>query len=218
VILDRHHLILYGAVAIVAIVGAIGYHLRSVDVAKAEAKAAAQETIVAAAEKRMADRDAETKQTIAALLSQKSTPATTPTQIVERIPTYFPQLQPSLQPQVNPQTGQIDTSKPPNLVFDAPQAKLLNDTLVDCKVCQVERDKVKADLADLKTNVIPAKDKEIKNWRDAAKGGSIWKRVGKVALAAGCAAGGGYAASPRGSKAAAIGAGAGAVVCSLAWR
>jgi len=218
VILDRHHLILYGAVALVATVGAVGYHLRSIDVAKAEAKAAAQETVIAAVEKRMGDRELQFKDQIAQVLALKSTPATTPAQIIERIHDTAPQLQPTLQPIVNPQTGQIDTTKAPNLVFDAPAAKILNDTLVDCKVCALDREKMKADLLDYKTNIIPAKDKEIKQWHDAAKGGSTWKRVGKVALVVGCAAGGAYAASARGEKAAGIGAGAGAAVCSIAWR
>jgi len=218
VILDRHHLILYGAVALVAAVGAIGYHLRSIDVAKAEAKAAAQETVIAAAEKRMGDRDKEVQLQIAQILALKSTPATTPAQIVERIPTYFPGLQPTLQQPIDQKTGKPDTAAAPNVVFDAPQAKILNDTLIDCKVCALDREKMKADLLDYKTNIIPAKDKEIKQWHDAAKGGSIWKRVGKVALVVGCATGGAYAASARGSKAAGIGAGAGAGICSLAWR
>ena len=39
-ILDSHHLALYGAVAVIGILGGVGYHLRSMDVAKAEAKAA----------------------------------------------------------------------------------------------------------------------------------------------------------------------------------
>jgi hypothetical protein len=216
VVFDRAHLVLGGAGLVIAAAGAYGYHLRSMDVAKAEAKAAAQETIIAAAEKRMADRDQQVQLQIAQLLAMKSTPATTPAQIVERIPQYFPQLQPTLQPQVNPQTGQIDTTKPAQLVFDAPQAKILNDTLVDCKVCQLDRDKAKADVADLKTNIIPAKDKEIAQWKAAARGGSIWKRVGKVALVAGCAALGAYAAQPRGEKAAGIGGAAGALTCSIA--
>jgi len=216
--LDRHHLILYGSVALVAAVGAVAFHLRSLDLAKVEAKAAAQETVIAASEKRIADRDKEAQLQIAQILAMKSTQSTTPAQIVERIPQYFPQLQPTLQPQVNPQTGQIDASKPAQLVFDAPQAKILNDTLAECKVCQLDRDRMKADLLDLKTVVIPAKEKEIKDWKAAAKGGSIWKRIGKVALVVGCAAGGAYAANPRGAQASAIGAGAGAAICSIAWR
>src|SRR6267142_1926577 len=116
---------------------------------------------------------------IAFFVGMKSSPATTPTQIIERIPQYFPQLQPTLQPQLNPQTGQIDTTKPAQLVFDAPQAKILNDTLVDCKVCQVERDKLKLDLADQKS-VTAERTKEVETWKTAAKGGSIWKRSGRV--------------------------------------
>ena len=178
-ILDWHHVGLYGAVIGVAAAGAYGYHVRSLDVVKAEAKAAAQETVIAAAEKRIADRESQYKDQLAQILAMKSTPATTPAQIVERIPQYFPQLQPTLQPQVNPQTGQIDTSKPAQLVFDAPQAKILNDTLVECKVCQVERDKLKADLADQKS-VTADREKEVASWKTAAKGGSIWKRTGRA--------------------------------------
>lgn len=170
---------LYGGVALAAAVGAYGYHIRSVDVAEAKAKVQAQETIIATIEKRQADREQQFKDEISKLLAMKSTPATTPTQIIERIPQYFPQLQPTLQPQLNPQTGQIDTTKPAQLVFDAPQAKILNDTLVDCKVCQVERDKLKLDLADQKS-VTAERTKEVETWKTAAKGGSIWKRSGRV--------------------------------------
>jgi hypothetical protein len=179
-ILDRHHLILYGAGGLLAVIGGVAYHLKSLDVAKAEAKVAAQETVIAASEKRIADREEQFKDQLAQILAMKSTPATTPAQIVERIPQYFPQLQPQLVPQVNPQTGQTDTSKPPLLVFDPPQAKILNDTLVDCKVCSIERDKLKLDLADQKS-VTAERTKEVETWKTAAKGGSIWKRAGRVA-------------------------------------
>lgn len=217
-IIDRHHLVLYAAALVIGAAGAYGYHMRSLDVAEAKADAKAKQIVIEAAEKRMAERDAEVKQEIAALLAQKSTPATTPAQIVERIPQYFPQLQPTLQQPLNPQTGKPDETKQPNLVFDAPQAKILNDTLVDCRVCQLDRDKAKADLVDLKTTIIPAKDKQISDLTKEIKGGSAWKRIGKAALVIGCAAAGAYAASPRGPKAAGIGAGAGAGICTLAWR
>jgi hypothetical protein len=180
VILDRHHLVLYVAVLVVAVGGAYGYHLRALDVTEAKAKIAAQETIIAASEKRIAEREEQFKDQLAQILSMKSTPATTPQQIVERIPQYFPQLQPTLQQPVNPQTGKPDTTKPPELVFDMPQAKVLNDTLVDCKVCSVERDKLKLDLADQKS-VTAERTKEVETWKTAAKGGSVWKRTWNVA-------------------------------------
>lgn len=216
-VIDRHHLVLYAAVLLAGGVGAYGYHVRSVDVAEAKADAKAKQVVIDAAEKRMAERDAEVKQEIAALLAQKSTSATTPTQIVERIPQYFPQLQPVLQQPINPQTGKPDETKQPNLVFDAPQAKALNDTLVECKICQIQREQQKKDLGD-KDEIIGQKDKQLKDLTVQLKGGSPWKRFGKAALVIGCAAAGAYAASPRGSKAAGIGAGAGAGICTIAWR
>lgn len=214
-IVDRHHLVLYAAVLVIGAGGAYGYHIRSMDVARAEAKAEAQEKVIAAADQRAAARDAQTKQEIAAIMALKSTPATTPTQIIERIPQMFPDLHPTLQQPTNPQTGKPDTSAPPQLVFDAPQAKALNDTLVECRVCQLERDKAKADLDDMKKTILPAKDKEISQWKDAAKGGSIWKRVGKIAVVTGCAVAGAYVGSARGTKAAGIGGGAGALTCGI---
>jgi len=180
VILDRAHVLLGSTVLLVAVTGAYGYHMRAVDVAEAKAKVAAQETVINAAEKRAADREQQFKEQLAQILSMKSTPATTPTQIVERIPQYYPQLQPTLQQPTNPQTGQPDTTKPPNLVFDAPQAKLLNDQLVECKVCSLQLTKAQADLADQKS-VIAAREKEVAEWKTAAKGGSIWKRTWKAA-------------------------------------
>jgi len=195
-ILDYHRIALYGGVALVAAVGAYGYHIKALDVAEAKAKVQAQETIIATIEKRQADREQQFKDEISKLLAMKSTPAMTPTQIVERIPQYFPQLQPTLQPQVNPQTGQVDTTKPPLLVFDPPAAQKLNDMLVDCKVCQVERDKLKLDLADQKS-VTVERTKEVETWKMAAKGGSIWKRTGRVLKWAAIGFGIGYAVAKR---------------------
>ena len=192
--LDTHHVLLYGAVTIVASVGAYAYHLRAIDVATAKAQVQAQQTVIDAAQKRMDDREKEFKDQITTLLAMKSTPATTPTQIVERIPQLYPQLQPTLQPAVNPQTGQVDTSKPPNLVFDAPQAKALNDQLVECKICQVSLTKAQADLVDTNTKLAGV-TKERDDWKIAAKGGSIWKRTGRVLKWAAIGVAIGYAAA-----------------------
>lgn len=174
-ILDRAHVLLFGGIFLVGGVGAYGYHARSIDVARTEAKVEAQQTVIAATEKRMADREQEFKDEITRLLAQKSTSATTPAQIVERIPQYFPQLQPTLQQLVNPQTGKPDDTKPAQLVFDAPQAKALNDQLVECKVCSLQLTKTQADLADQKS-ITADRTKEVEQWKTAAKGGSIWKR------------------------------------------
>jgi hypothetical protein len=178
-VIDYHHLALYGAVVAIAGLGAYGYHVKALDVAEAKAKAAAEEQIIGTIQKRMDDREKEFKDQITTLLAMKSAPATTPAQIVERIPQYFPQLQPTLQQPVNPQTGKPDLAAPAQLVFDAPQAKILNDTLVDCKVCSLERDKLKVDLADQK-NITLERTNEVQQWKKAAAGGSIWKRAGRV--------------------------------------
>jgi hypothetical protein len=173
---DRIHVVLYLGIIAVGAGGAYGYHLRAVDVAEAKSKIAAQAQIIDAAEKREAAREAEFKQQVSDLLKLKSTPATTPQQIVERIPQYFPQLQPSLQQPTNPQTGQPDTTKPPAILFDAPQAKILNDTLNDCAVCKITVPKLQADLTDSKTKLAAMTD-ERDTWKTAAKGGSVWQRT-----------------------------------------
>jgi hypothetical protein len=179
VILDRIHVgLLFSAIAIGAI-GAYGYHLRAVDVARATAKVEAQATIIDAAEKREVLREQQFQQQISDLMKLKSTPATTPQQIVERIPQYFPQLQPTLQQPVLP-NGQPDTSKPPNVVFDMSQAKLLNDTLNDCAICKLTVPKLQADLADSKTQ-LTAMTKERDDWKTAAHGGSVWARTKRAA-------------------------------------
>lgn len=172
-ILDSHHVKLYAAVMFIAALGAYGYHTKSLDVATAEAKAKAQETVIAAVEKRIADREAEFKDEMVRIMAMKSTPATTPAQIVERIPQYFPDLHPTMQ-------QPADASKPPQIVFDLPQAKLLNDQLAECKLCSIERDKLKQDLADQK-GIIADREKEVAEWKMAARGGSIWKRAGRAA-------------------------------------
>jgi hypothetical protein len=176
VVLDRIHVGLCLGVLAVAAGGAYGYHLRAVDVAEAKAKVEAQAQIIDAAEKREAAREQQFQQQVADLLKLKSTPATTPQQIVERIPQYFPQLQPILQQPTNPQTGQPDTTKPPAILFDAPQAKILNDTLNDCAVCKITVPKLQADLADNQTKLL-AMTNERNTWQTAAKGGSVWTRT-----------------------------------------
>lgn len=192
--LDGHHLGLYLGILAVASIGAIAYHERTLDYAEVKAKADAQEQIIATANQRMVERDAEYKMQIAQIMAMKSTPATTPQQIVERIPQYFPQLQPALQQPINPQTGQPDTTKPAQLVFDAPQAKLLNDTLVDCRICQTDRTKLTGDLADTKIK-LDGMTKEASTYKTAAKGGSIWQRSGRIAKWLLIGAGIGYVAA-----------------------
>jgi hypothetical protein len=175
VILDRIHIGLVLAALGIGIAGGYGYHLRAMEVAGAKAKVEAQTQIIDAAEKREAVREQQFQQQIADLMKLKSTPATTPQQVVERIPQYFPLLQPTLQQPLLP-SGQPDTSKPPNVVFDMPQAKILNDTLNDCAICKLTVPKLQADLADNQTK-LAATAKERDEWRTAARGGSVWART-----------------------------------------
>jgi hypothetical protein len=192
VILDRIHIGLFLTALGVGITGAYGYHLRAVEIAGAKAKVEAQSQIIDAAEKRETLREQQFQQQISDLMKLKSTPATTPQQIVERIPQYFPLLQPTLQQPTLP-NGQPDTSKPPNVVFDMPQAKILNDTLNDCAVCKIQVPKLQADLTDNQTK-LTAMTAERDTWKKAARGGSVWskvKRVAEVALISGLI---GYAA------------------------
>jgi hypothetical protein len=203
--LDAHHVTLYAGLSLVALVGGIAYHERTIDYSIVKAKADAQEQVIDAANKRIAEREADFKAQIASLLAMKSTPATTPAQIVERIPQLFPALQPILQ-------QPVDQKSPPAVVFDAPQAKILNDTLVDCKICKTDLAKASGDLTDTKTT-LAAMTKERDEYKIAAKGGSVWKRAKRIIAPAICAGVG--AAAGSNSKGSAIGAVTGALGCAL---
>lgn len=146
--IDRHHLILYGAVFLLSLCALVIFYESRFSTAKLEAAIAAKEQLVAAADARMKERELAYEQRFAELEKLKATPATTPKQIVEHI------LDPRLMQWATPPkvdapaaVGQLPTA-PGNLILDPANQRALNDRLVVCKQCEIERDKLKLDLGD----------------------------------------------------------------------
>lgn len=179
--LQRHHLALYAALLVVVLILAGIFHQWRLDGETAKAKAAAQDQIIAAADKRDADRQKQFDAQLKTLQELRATPTTTPQQIIERIPQLinFP-TPPRLEPEMAVVNGQLQPPKPDapkiNLVLTPDDQRVLNNTLVDCKTCQLERDKLKADIGEAGTK-FQAMTKERDDWKTAAKGGSLWTRV-----------------------------------------
>ena len=137
-----------------------------------------QQKAIADISDRMEHREAETSRTIATLTAMQANIARqTPQQNLQQLPQVAP---------INPTataTGEAILSK-------QDVAKLLEFSL-ECKKCQVELEARKADVSDLNAKVeakdqqLTAKDEQIaavEKQRDAAvkaaKGGSLWKRIG----------------------------------------
>lgn len=180
-VLDKHHLVLYGVLFVLSLAALGVLHQWRMDVATAKAKVEAQEQIIAANNKADADRQKQFEQTAAAIDALKVKPGATPQQIIERIPQLI-QLPGKLQLEPAPSVidGKLQEPKPdapkPNLVLDPAQQVVLVNRLADCRVCDAEREKLKADLLSAKSD-ITARTKERDDWKTAAQGGSLWTRV-----------------------------------------
>lgn len=169
-ILDRHHILLYGLLLVIGLAGLGVVHEWQMDLQRAKITQAAQQQIIATADKRMADREKEFNDTVKQVEVLKSTPKTTTKEIVEHLPQLinFPEkvtVEPS-----HYSPGQQD------LILTPPNQLALNDKLVECRVCEMEREKLRSDLLDQKTKTT-ATEKERDDWRDAAKGGSLRRRL-----------------------------------------
>ncbi len=114
----------------------------------------------------------------------------------------------------------------PSPVVAVPQADFpaVSRYAQSCEQSKLDLTNCTADAADRATKMTNAQKeidslkKENKQLAETAKGGNWIHRTTTSLLVAACAGGGGYAASPRGSTAAGIGAAAGAIVCTLAVR
>lgn len=167
--LDKHHIALYLIALALLIGGGWILHEWVLDNEIAKIKSQAKDQVIAEAAAREAQREKEFAAQVAEIRALKSTPKTTVEDVSKNIPKLFPELAPTVQ-------QHADTTIPPALVFDAPQAKLLNDRLADCRICDAERAKLKQDLADEQEKLNAMTD-ERNTWRTAAKGGSLWTRT-----------------------------------------
>jgi septal ring factor EnvC (AmiA/AmiB activator) len=163
------------------------------DRAQLAAELAATKQLLAAADARQHDRDAQLNQTLATLAAEKRT-VVTPAQIVRELPREIP-LPAPLVLQTSPAeasaAGQSTDSQRSATTQSAlnpsttPQAqaviptedlKPLYDFTIDCKACQAKLAAAKGDLADEHSKTA-ALTKERDDALQIARGGSTWRRL-----------------------------------------
>lgn len=139
--------------------------------------------LLAFADARQHDRDAQLNQALAALAAEKRA-VVTPAQIIRDLPRQLPLPAPIVL-QTGPPTPGASTSrdaKPSKTqaVIPAEDLKPLYDFTVDCKACQAKLAAAQSDPTDEKTKTA-ALTKEHDHALQIARGGSIWRRMGRVA-------------------------------------
>jgi hypothetical protein len=176
--------ILVAVILCIALVEAWRADRRDRDQLAAELTATKQ--LVAAADARQHDREAQLAQTLAALAAEKRT-AVTPAQIVRELPREIPLPAPLVL-----QTSPSSSSKPSQtkVIIPAEDLKPLHDFTLDCQVCQAKLAAAQGDLADEKSKS-SALTKERDQALKIARGGSAWRRIARAAkwFALGAAAG-----------------------------
>jgi hypothetical protein len=152
-----------------------------------EAELAATKQLLAAADTRQHDRDAQLAQTLATLAAEKRT-IVTPAQIIHDLPSQLPlpspivlQSAPASPNSPSPQT---------NAVIPAEDLKPLYDFTIDCKACQSKLAAAQGDLTDERQKTA-ALTRERDDALRIARGGSAWRRIRRAAkwFAIGAAAG-----------------------------
>jgi len=176
------------------------------DRAQLSAELAATKQLLAAADARQHDRDAQLAQTLAGLAAEKRT-VVTPAQIVRELPRTIPLPSPivlqspsATSTAASPTSpGQLSgagsspvNSNPgqPNAIIPAEDLKPLYDFSLDCQACQAKLVAAQGDLADEKSKS-SALTKERDQALKVARGGSAWRRFTRAVkwFAIGAAAG-----------------------------
>jgi hypothetical protein len=162
------------------------------DRAQLSTQLAAAQQAIAAADARQHDRDAQLQQSLTAISQSKRT-VQSPKQILADLPNELPLPTPlAFAPKNLPDTPQAKGSATQNApVLIAPEdLKPLYDFTLDCKACQSKLTAAQADLADEKSkSTTLAKERDAA--LQAARGGTLWRRVTRAAkwFAIGAAAG-----------------------------
>jgi hypothetical protein len=169
------------------------------DRAQLAVELAATRQLLAAADTRQHDRDAQLAQTLAALAAEKRA-VVTPAQILRELPKQLPlpapiTLQtppadaslcsggfnpPCLAPGKNPAGANAPTPTQPNAVIPAADLKPLYDFTLDCKACQAKLSAAQSDLADERQKTA-ALTKERDDALRIARGGTAWRRMARAA-------------------------------------
>ncbi len=167
------------------------------DRAQLAAELAATKQLLAAADARQHDRDAQLAQTLTALAAEKRA-IVTPAQIVRELPKNIPLPAPIVL-QSNPQTeptGEQASAQPQfptgksaggdqqsgqrQAVLPMEDLKPFYDFTLDCKACQAKLAAIQSDLTDERTKTA-ALAKERDQALRIARGGSAWRRIGRAA-------------------------------------
>ena len=170
------------------------------------AELASTKQLLAAANARQHDRDAQLAQTLAALDAQKRA-TVTPDQIVHQLQksiplpapialhstlstpqstddrrgaTYSAPASPTAEPGTASPTQMRDQPSQPQAVIPSADLKPLYDYTLDCQACQAKLSTAQNDLADERTKTT-ALTKERDDALHVAKGGSAWRRLGRAA-------------------------------------
>ena len=147
------------------------------DRAQLAAELAATKQLLAAADARQHDRDAQLAQTLATLAAEKRI-VVTPSQIIRELPAQLPlpspialQTAPPLPNAPAPQT---------NAVIPAEDLKPLYDFTIDCKACQAKLTTAQNDLTDERQKTA-ALTHERDDALRIARGGSVFRRITRAA-------------------------------------
>jgi type II secretory pathway pseudopilin PulG len=163
------------------------------------AELAATKQLVAAADARQHDREAQLAQTLASLAAEKRA-IVTPAQIVRELPREIPLPAPLVLQDSPTSLGQrlpsaesstsSSNSSQPNVIIPAQDLKPLHDFMLDCQACQAKLAAAQADLSDERSKS-SALTKERDQALKIARGGSAWRRIARAAkwFAIGAAAG-----------------------------
>jgi type II secretory pathway pseudopilin PulG len=147
------------------------------DRSQLESELAATKQLLAAADTRQHDRDAQLAQTLATLAAEKRT-IVTPAQIIHDLPTQLPLPSPIVLQSVpaSPNSRSPKTSA----VIPAEDLKPLYDFTIDCKACQSKLTTAQADLTDERQKTV-ALTRERDDALRIARGGSILRRITRAA-------------------------------------
>src|SRR5260370_4160795 len=145
--------------------------------AQLEEDLAAKKQLLAAADARQHDRDAQLAQTLATLAAEKRT-IVTPAQIVRELPSQISLPSPIVL-QSTPALPDSPTPKA-NAIIPAEDLKPLCDFTIDCKACQAKLAAAQGDLTD-ERNKTTALTRERDDALRIARGGIAWRRIARAA-------------------------------------
>ncbi len=164
-------------VVLLAVAVFVSWRADQRDRAQLAAELAATKQLLAAADARQHDRDAQLAQTLAVLATEKRT-IVTPAQIVRELPSQI-SLPAPIVLQSTPALPDSPTPKT-NAVIPAEDLRPLYDFTLDCKACQAKLSATQGDLTDERK-----KTAALARARDDAlrigRGGSAWRRIGRAA-------------------------------------